>query len=242
MRSTLLTSMLLTALVLAGACAQTEQLVLQDIVSTIPWPDQERAEYIVLDRDSGDEEGTGVLSVTRKDGQFELRLRFENEGNSDESVVLVDATTLKPTSVRREVRSEDEVVVITGDYDPAEGLVQIIEIRDGNEREIPLRLEEPYYNNDEALFLWRTIPFVEGYEASYNAVLVNRGALTLITVEVAGKEEVTVPAGAFQSWRVEIRIGDVRQVAWYADTPEHLLLQYDNSIQIFQLTEFDGGQ
>jgi hypothetical protein len=241
MRSALLTSTLLTALVLAGACAQAEPLVIQDIVSTIPWPDRERAEYILLDRDSGDEEGRGVLSVTRKDNQFELQLRFESEGDSDESVVLVDAITLKPTSVRRELRREDEVIVMTGDYDPEEGIVQIIEIRDGNEREIPLRLEEPYYNNDESLFLWRTIPFEEGYKASYNAVLVNRGALTLITVEVAGKEEVTVPAGVFQAWRVEIRIGDVRQVAWYADTPEHLLVQYDNTRHVFQLTEFDGG-
>ena len=242
MRSALLTSTLLTALVLAGACAQAEPLVVQDIVSTIPWPDQERAEYILLDRDSGDEEGSGVLSVTRKDGQFELQLRFESEGDSDESVVLVDAITLKPASVRREFRSEDEVIVITGDYDPEAGIVQIIEIRDGNEREIPLRLEEPYYNNDESLFLWRTIPFEEGYKASYNTVLVNRAGLTLITVEVVGKEEVTVPAGVFQAWRVEIRIGDVRQVAWYADTPEHLLLQYDNTRHVFQLTASDAGE
>ena len=241
MRSALLASTLLTALVLAAACAQAEPLVIQDIVSTIPWPDQERAEYILLDRDSGDEAGSGVLSVTRKDGQFELQLRFESEGDTDESVVLVDAITLKPASVRREFRSEDEVIVITGEYDPEEGIVQIVEIRDGNEREIPLRLEEPYYNNDESLFLWRTIPFEEGYKVSYNAVLVNRAGLTLITVEVVGKEEVTVPAGVFQAWRVEIRNGDVRQVAWYADTPEHLLLQYDNSRHVFQLTEFDGG-
>lgn len=241
MRSALLTATLLTTLLLAGACAQAEPLVLEDIVSTIPWPDEERAEYILLDRDSGDEEGSGVLSVTRKDGQFELRLRFENEGDSDESVVLVDAVTLKPASVRRELRREDEVTVVTGDYDPGEGIVQIVETVDGNEIEIPLRLEEPYYNNDESLFLWRTILFEEGYKASYNAVLVNRGALTLIRVEVVGKEEVTVPAGTFQTWRVEIRNGDRRQIAWYADTAEHLLVQYDNTIQIFQLIEFDGG-
>ena len=241
MRSARLAPTLLAALVLAGACAQAEPLVIQDIVSTIPWPDQERAEYILLDRDTGEERGSGLLSVTRKDGQFELQLRFESEGDSDESVVLVDAITLKPTSVRREFRSEDEVIVVTGEYDPEEGIVRITEIRDDNEREIPLRLEEPYYNNDESLFLWRTIPFEEGYKASYNTVLVNRAGLTLITVEVVGKEEVTVPAGAFQAWRVEIRIGDVRQVAWYADTPEHLLVRYDNSRQIFQLTEFDGG-
>ena len=81
MRAALLTSTLLTALLLAGACVQPEPVVLDDIVSTIPWPDEERAEYVLLDRDSGDEEGSGVLSVTRKDGEFELRLRFEGEGD-----------------------------------------------------------------------------------------------------------------------------------------------------------------
>ncbi len=237
MRPVLLAATLVTVL-LATACVEEESVFTKDIVSTIPWPDEERAEYVLLDRDGDEVRGQGVLSVTRQDGQFELRLRFEGERGSDESVVLVDATTLKPASVRLEVESEDETSLVQGDYDAAEGAVGITV---GDERTVPLRLEEHYYDNESSLFLWRTIPFEEGYEASYRAVLVKQRRQPVVTVRVVGREEVTVPAGTFEAWRVEIRFDGVEQVAWYADTPERRLLQYDNSIFLFQLTSEGGG-
>lgn len=234
MRLALLTSALLAALLLA-ACVQEEPAVTQDIVSAIPWSDQEQAEYVILNRDDREEQGHGVLSVMRRDDQFELSLRFESEAGTDEAVVLVDAMTLKPDSVRRE-RRLDETTIVEGKYDPAEGIVEITIVEDGHERLVPMRLKEHYYDNESSLFLWRTIPFVEGYQASYRSVLTNQRTQPVVTLKVAGREEVTVPAGTFQAWRVQIEFADVRQVAWYADTPEHLLVQYDNSIQLFQLT------
>ncbi len=62
----------------------------------------------------------------------------------------------------------------------------------------------------------------------------NRTQLT-VTLAVKRKEQVTVPAGTFDTWRVEIHAGDVHQVAWIADTSQHPLVQYDNSRQLFQL-------
>lgn len=234
MRLALLGPALLAALALAVACVE-EPVETEDIVSAIPWPDQERAEYVLLDRESLEERGRGVLAVARQGGRFELRLRFENEEASDESVVLVDAATLRPLSVRREFRGE-ETRVIEGEYDVEEGIVQITETSDGDERRVPLRLKEHYYDNESSLFLWRTVAFSEGYEASYYAALTNQNTQQVVTLEVVGTEEVTVPAGTFRAWRVEIRAAGVKQVAWYADTPERPLVQYDNSLQLFQLT------
>ncbi len=233
MRSLLLASTLLAALLLA-ACVVDEPVATRDIVSTIPWQDRERAEYVRLDRDNGEERGRGVLTVTRQNGTFELGLRYSDERDSDEVVVLVRAETLKPVSVRREISLQS--TTITGEYDSEEGIIRITIIdKDGDERPVPLRLEEHYYDNESSLFLWRTIPFEEGYEASYYSVLTNQRGQTLVTVRVVEREEVTVPAGTFQTWRVEIRFGDTRQVVWYADTPERALVQYDNTRQILQL-------
>ena len=235
MRPFLLATTLLAALLLAACIVEEDSAATRDIVSTIPWPDDERAEYVLLDRDNGEERGRGVLSATRQDGTLELRLRYSDERDSDESVVLVDALTLKPISVHREITSE--AVVVTGEYDSAESIVRITTIdKDGDERPVPLSLEEHYYDNESSLFLWRTIPFEEGYEASYYSVLTNQRGQTLVTVRVVEREEVTVPAGTFQTWRVEIRFGGTRQVVWYADTPERALVQYDNTRQIMQLT------
>lgn len=227
---------LLAALLLSAACLEQEPVATQDIVSAIPWPDQERAEYLLLDRDDAEELGRGVLSVRRADGQFELRLEFSNEDETDESLVVVNDATLKPVSVRRELVRGDETQRVEGEYDDAEGVVTITEVSDGRKRPVPLRLEENYYDNDSSLFLWRTISFQEGYEAAYRTVLTGQRAQQLVRLKVVGKEGITVPAGTFQTWRVEIRSAGVRQLAWYADTPARPLVQYDNSLQLFQLT------
>ncbi len=227
MRTVLLVVALQATLLLTAACLQEEEVEPQDIVDTIPWQDEERAEYVLLKGDDEEERGRAVLSVTRQGGQFELRLLFEGQGDTDEAVVLVDATTLKPASVRREISVEGKTTV--GEYKPEEEIVEITEIDEGgDERTVPLRLPEHYYDNESSFFLWRTVPLEEGYKASYNAVLVNQRGSALATLRVVGVEEVTVPAGTFQAWRVEIEAGSGKPVAWYADTPERPLVQVEN--------------
>ena len=237
------TAPILLALALLGAsCAAGEEFETEDIFSSIPWPDEERAEYVLLSGGDGEQLATGVLTATRRDGQFELSLRFEGQGDVDETTVLVDATSMKPISVERE-RSGGDPETFKAAFDTEEEIVEITEIDAGGaETLLPLRLKEHYYDNESSIFLWRTIPFEEGYEARYHSVLANFRAINVVTLSVVGKEEVTVPAGTFQAWRVEIRSGGRDQVAWFAETPDHVLIQYDNPLgQLFQLVSVDGA-
>ena len=235
---------LLAGLLLALACAPEEDVITQDIVSTIPWPDQERAEYVLLDREGEEELGSGVLTVTRQDGRFELRLDFEgDETNIDKSTVLVDAETLKPTSIHRERVIDDDTETLDAEYDDVEGVVRItVKTGDDDPRQVPLRLKENYYDNDSSLYLWRTIDFQDGYEAAYRTVVTGGGVLQVVKLKVTGKESVTVPAGTYQAWRLEIRSSRGKHVAWFADTPERPLVQYDNSLQLFQLVAVGEGE
>ena len=225
---------------LFAACTESEEIVTQDIVSAIPWADQESAEYVILDADDEEEVGEATLSITRQGDQFELSAAFHATGEGpreeDESVILADAATLKPASVRREIFQDGETTVLSGEYDEDEDVIRITQTdSDGEERTVPRRLDEHYYDNESAIFLWRTVPFEEGYEARYHTVQI-QGEQPIVTVRVAGKEQVTVPAGTFETWRLELRAGAVDQTAWYADTAERLLVQYDNSRSIFRLT------
>ncbi|MGB6836388.1 MAG: DUF3108 domain-containing protein, partial [Dehalococcoidia bacterium] len=133
-----------------------------------------------------------------------------------------------------------ETTVLESRYE--DELVRITARSDGRERSNPLRLKEHYYDNESSLFLWRTLRFEEGYRASYHAVMVNRRKQQVVRVEVVGRESVTVPAGTFQAWRIEVRSGGVEQVAWYADTATRPLVKYDNSELLFLLTELPGGE
>lgn len=226
--------LLATAMVLGAACG--EEVATQDIVSTIPWADRETARYVLREREGdGVELGRAELSAQREGDRYRLGLRFEDADSSDESTVVVLAESLKPVSLRRQITGPEGTSVVEGQYE--DGVVRISARSDGRERSSPLRLREHHYDNDSSLFLWRTIPFAEGYSASYHTVIVNRRNQQVATVAVVGKEEVAVPAGTFDAWRVEIRSGGVEQVAWFADTPARPLVRYDNSELLFLLTD-----
>ena len=94
------------------------------------------------------------------------------------------------------------------------------------------------YDSWTDVFLWRTIDFRDGYEASYSDVLsatLARPQVISQTVRVKGKETVIVPAGTFEAWRLEIRSDDGSQEAWYADTATRPLVRYDNGSLVFEL-------
>ena len=227
-------------LVFAASCLDTQSACAQedtDVVTSIPWADQESADYLLLDPDGGEVCGEGTLAIERIGDQYELSLRFESEGNTDMTTILVDAETLQPASVRRERLIDGKSEIVLGEYDDVEKVIRIVELIGDDRREIPRRLdEERYFDNETSLFLWRTIRFEEGYETSYETVLANQGgASRTVRLRVDGIEQITVPAGTFDAWRVEIVAGDVNQIAWFTQTPEHYLLQYHNSVQIFQL-------
>jgi hypothetical protein len=101
-----------------------------------------------------------------------------------------------------------------------------------------LSVPEYSYDNDTSLFLWRTLPFEEGYEGSYTTIITNHRARQKVNLSVTGIESVTVPAGTFEAWRLEITTSNARQIAWYATTPDRKLLRYDNDRNvIFELTD-----
>lgn len=244
MRLFLLLAPVLAVFVLAG-CYPTNDVETTDVVTTIPWGDHEEAEYILLDRDGKDEIGTGTLIVDRnEEDQFEFQINFEGESGSDLASVLVDANTLKPIFVQRERHVDSEDSLTEGEYTVDEDGDPILDIRtveNGNERTVPMRLDkEHYYDNEASLFIWRTIPFAADYEVSYHSVLAVAGSIQTITLRVRREEEITVPAGTFQTWRVEIKTSDRRQEAWFSTDPSHVMVQYDNSFQLFKLTDYAG--
>jgi hypothetical protein len=238
MRHAFLLALLLPALIASLACGlQPERPPpTADLPITIPWADQEQARYQLLDRKSEEEMGTGTLSVARQGDTYELSQSFQGtDGSSDESTVTVDAQTLKPLSFHRTLMLKNQTEEVEGDYDAAKGVANITEVSGDEDRPVPLRLGDHYYDNDTLLFLWRTIPFAEGYTAAFRTVLTGNATQKIVEIEIIGKEQITVPAGTFQAWKMESRSSGVKQFAWFADTPQHPLLQYNNSIQLLQL-------
>ncbi|HEX5139355.1 MAG TPA: DUF3108 domain-containing protein [Dehalococcoidia bacterium] len=201
-----------------------------DVVTTIPWSTPERLEYRLVDN-GGKDLGTGTLAVERSSEGFTLSSSFQSETSKDDSTVVVDALTLKPISSRRQIVTKDDDETIEVQYTD-QGAV----IKQGD-KQSGLSVPEHSYDNDSSLWLWRTIDLHEGFEASYTTIITNRRSRQTVNLRVTGKQSVTVPAGTFDAWRVEVRTSNARQIAWIADTPQRTLLKYDNDRNvIFELT------
>jgi len=230
-------ALLFAAAIVLGGCLQIgPPTKTQDFVVSPPWHAPETAHYALLDRDNGKEIGQGTLSVTEASGQYELSLKFQDKADYDNSAVLVDKSTLKPDSVHRDRSVDGKKNEITAKYDSTQNVVTITEIKSSGNRDVPHRLLKNYYDNDSSLYLWRAVEPVIGFKMYYHTVVTGSGEQQLVHYEVKGKDTVEVPAGKFECWRIEIRANGVKQVVWYADTPERPLIQYDNSLQLFQLT------
>ena len=235
MRAVLLIATLsLAALTLAACSSETTSLSGGAIVSDIPWPASEQARYRLMDGDK--DKGSGVLTIDSQGGRVTFRQAFESESFKDEVEAVVDGSTMTPESVRRVIDGPEGKRRWEVEYKDA--AASVVQKSEDDERRDDISVPPRSYDSWTDVFLWRTIDFRDGYEASYADVLsatLARPQVISQTVRVKGRETVVVPAGRFEAWRLEIRSADGSQEAWYADSATRPLVRYDNGSLVFEL-------
>lgn len=233
-----------------SGCSTLESPKTQDIVTQIPWDAPEEHTYALYD--DGDLVGRTTLSVEADGAEFVLRQRStDDDGNIDESEVIVDAKTLKPQSGRHAITDEDRREVAVAKYETIDtgecgsGMVVRIEEQVFNPpsettpeipRRAPLCVPEHAYDNDSSLFIWRTIPFEEGYLANYTTVLAGTRRKQTVRIEVLDRIDKT-PFGDDEAWVVDIAADGKSQRAWFSTDDDHRLLAYQNGGFTFELED-----
>ncbi len=234
-RARLLLAALSFAILTMAAChGETSILSGEEIVSNIPWRAPEEARYRLLDGE--EEKGNGMLRIESTDGETTFSQEFESEKFRDEVVAVADAQTLRPRSVQRVIEGPEGPRRWEVEYQDSTALV--IQRSEDDERRDEVSVPAHSYDSWTDIFLWRTIDFHEGYEATYTDVLSATLAEPQVisqTLQVTGRETVEVPAGTFQAWRLEIRTSAGRQKAWFADDEARTLVRYDNGDLMFEL-------
>lgn len=208
----------------------------REIVSEIPWTGPETFKYRLLQGD--DVKGSGALTLSVTSSTFVMEQAFEipEEEVTDSISAEVEADTLKPRKVERVIDGPEGERRCEATY--AENTVTVEQRAGEDERTDTLSVPTPHYDSWSDLFLWRTIEFFEGQELEYVDVLscsLAKPDVLSIVLKVKEKEEVEVPAGTFQAWRLEIRSGGRTQKAWYADDERRTLVRYDNGDLVFEL-------
>ncbi|MEO7666012.1 MAG: hypothetical protein ABIU97_03160 [Dehalococcoidia bacterium] len=226
-------------LTLLSAC-ESQSLTSTDIVEDIPWSPPESDNYRVLD-DSGDEVGTLTTTIESADnGALSLRQDFDfpDAGFVNSAEVIVDEDSVQPRSVSFQIQGPEGDLMCGAAY--VDGKVIAERVGEDETRTDELAVPQIAYDSWSDLFLWRTIAFAEGYSVEYTDILsctLDRTQKLGVTLKVAEREEIEVPAGTFETWRLEIESGGAGQTAWYATDESRRLIKYDNGREVFELTE-----
>jgi hypothetical protein len=93
------------------------------------------------------------------------------------------------------------------------------------------------------LMIVRGLPLAEGYATRINTYLPIAGLLETFTVSVLDTEVVTVPAGVFDTYKVELRTRDYTTLAWYSQDESRVLVKYEDGRNqgSFELTNWTAG-
>ena len=222
----------------------------EDIVRSVPFGDGERLVYELVDAD-GAVVGRGVFTTTAQDdalGLVQIYEEIETPSGErpiiDVATVVVDATTLKPRiserAIQRREPLDDEWYM--GRYEAGDGEPRLVVTqRSGeSERTRELTLRDHHYDSQSSLWIWRTIALAEGFEANYVSVNPRDASQVTARLVLVDRQTIEVPAGSFETWRLQVRNGRDTRIAWIHVEPPHEVVQWDNGTLFLRLVETAG--
>ena len=222
----------------------------EDIVRAVPFEDGERLVYELVDAD-GVVVGRGVFTTTARDDAFELIQTYDEAAAPsgerpiiDVATVVVDAATLRPRTSERTIQrrdpSDDESYEATYGAGGAEAQLVITQLSGGDERTREVELRDHHYDSQSSLWIWRAIALGEGFEANYVSVNPRDASQVTARLVLVDRQTIEVPAGSFDTWRLQVRNGRDTRIAWIHVEPPHEIVQWDNGTLFLRLVETGG--
>jgi dipeptidyl aminopeptidase/acylaminoacyl peptidase len=112
----------------------------------------------------------------------------------------VDLNTLLP--VYRGIKQGGTTVSVNYSGDEINGTITM----QGGEMPLNSRLEAPVYGTDTALdMVMAALPLAPGYRTTLRTFDILSQSIKIMVLEVTGIEEVTVPAGTFEAFKIELK-------------------------------------
>jgi hypothetical protein len=220
--------LLAVALVLSGCGATPTPTVGVSALGfdAAPWQNGSTANYQWQDDTSGAEIGTSQFSFSLDVGVWTVTEKDNISGIDQTIEMMIDAATLAPLGETKTIQTASNNVQLATQY--ANGKLSITAVVNGKTTTASLDVPSNALDNDQFLMTLRALPFADGVTANYVAIVAQNALKIDTTVTVLGKESVTVPAGTFDTWHVQINAGQSKQDAWYQVDAPHMLVQYNN--------------
>ncbi len=225
----------------------SETDVYANLVINIPWADSEQLSYRVDDA-SGNTIGKVVLSI-EKDGEVYLLGQNHSANDSQlDSFVAVNRKTLAPVASSQIISS---ATAGTTELDSSYGknrvtvTMPVVTGTQGEENQIKvgntiIAVPDTIFDNNEIMFLGRTLPLREGYYVEFPSFVVTQLSAPILAFSVISRETLDTPAGNFDCYKV--KVGGVGEDSvqstvwlWYGVKSTHPLVKYDSDSGSFIL-------
>ena len=254
--------LLLSVLILSSCSARPQPLVFGEPV----WADGETSSYRVSNREdrivgtatfcvaalqstscSSESDAQSISQVQRDEQRLQddgwTLIREINDAGASERVII----EMQPVGYR----PVHSYLVRTGG-----GGQQVVEAQiAGAQVEIALtnrqgatvyeRVQAPSDIRDERtlLLILRALPLAQGYATRINSFLPIVGQMERVAVQVRGAETISVPAGSFETWAVELKSNERTTRAWIARNAPFPVVKFidGRSQATFELTSFYAG-
>ena len=116
--------------------------------------------------------------------------------------------------------------------------------RPGDEPEpFTQKLRGPVYDNEQILYLIRRLPLEVGYETSFD-VTGRPGLVATATLKVLAAETVSVPAGNFECFKVEVGVPPFVETQWFTADAHRYVVKVDNAeidVELVEITNLPSG-
>jgi len=183
---------------------------------------------------------TWELSVESRGSQTVLISDREAAGFHERAAVVVDPRTLIPARIEFERESVEGRVDYVAEYGSEDVTIKA-DLPRGHE-EAAIRLPaRPFYDAEQLVMVIRALPLYGNFRGTIRSVVTRAGAQDSVILRVRGRESVSVPAGHFEAWKVDIIGSD--QCAWIAVAHPHQLVKYEERRTgiLSELTEYIEG-
>lgn len=233
-----LSSLLLTLSFLAAcAAAKPQPLIFGEPV----WTDGETSAYRVTNRE-GRIVGSAAYRVGKRDQEdgWTLLREISDAGVSEQATIEMQPAGFRPvySHLIRSFGGGKQIVETL-----FEGAQVDIELTNRQGAKVYQRVQVPSDIRDERtlLLIVRALPLAQGYATRINSFLPIAGQMERVAIQVRRSENVTVPAGAFETWLVELKANDRTTKAWVAQAAPFPVVKFidGRSQATFEMTGFE---
>jgi len=192
------------------------------------WPVNERVDYKIqaLEEKASGTTSISIRKITQMDTDMFL-VRYEGkEGNEkDKWEVKLKKADLMPVSYEETIQKKDATSTYSGAFHGKE-MTLTSRSSGAQPKQMLLSRGGKYYLSMVMPYLLRSLNYKTGDYYTFHMLIIKDGSFTTPIIQVKEKEVLEVPAGIYECWKLNIKIGSEQNYGWYSVKPPHFLVKY----------------